>query len=246
MTILDLSHVAGIGLADPGGPPGPAAPPRAVAEPDHVRAVLSPPVPASAPNLVPASAPASPPPPPVVAIASPPLPSPAVPVATPTPAPASPAAGVSDPGAAQRDLTAVRPGAARTETATSGAASSRPQPPAVLIVDDNVRLARTVAAYMEMQGFRAHPAHSAEEALLAAQQVRFDLVLLDINMPGMDGLEVCRRLIATAPGMRVLMVTGRDSPEDPLRAAAVGARALLAKPISLASLREQMLRALAT
>ena len=95
----------------------------------------------------------------------------------------------------------------------------------MLIVDDNVRLARTVAAYMEMQGFRAHPAHSAEEALLAAQQVRFDLVLLDINMPGMDGLEVCRRLIATAPGMRVLMVTGRDSPEDPLRAAAVGARA---------------------
>ncbi|MGD1032994.1 MAG: response regulator [Candidatus Dormibacteria bacterium] len=116
----------------------------------------------------------------------------------------------------------------------------------MLIVDDNVRLARTVAAYMEMQGFRAHPAHSAEEALLAAQQVRFDLVLLDINMPGMDGLEVCHRLIATAPGMRVLMVTGRDSPEDPLRAAAVGARALLTKPISLASLREQMLRALAT
>ena len=116
--------------------------------------------------------------------------------------------------------------------------------PTVLIVDDNVRLASTVAAFMEMQGFRAHPAHSAEEALFAAQQVRFDLVLLDINMPGMDGLEVCRRLLATSPGMRVLMVTGRDSEEDPLRAAAVGARGLLTKPISLAALRDEMLRAL--
>ena len=162
------------------------------------------------------------------------------------PGPGAPAAGASDPGAAPRDLTAVTATGGEAGGCASAAASSRPQPPAVLIVDDNVRLARTIAAYMEMQGFRAHPAHSAEEALLAAQQVRFDLVLLDINMPGMDGLEVCRRLIATAPGMRVLMVTGRDSPEDPLRAAAVGARALLTKPISLASLREQMLRALAT
>jgi DNA-binding response OmpR family regulator len=112
----------------------------------------------------------------------------------------------------------------------------------VLIVDDNVRLARTVAAFMEMQGFRAHPAHSAEEALIAAQRVRFDLVVLDINMPGIDGLEVCRRLLATAPELRVLMVTGRDSAEDPLRAAAAGARGLLTKPISLAALRDEMLR----
>lgn len=232
MTILDLSHVTGIGLADPGGPSRPPAPPRSVAEPEHVPAVLPPPAPPPAP-------------PPLSAVASPPLPTTATPGAAPTPAPPPRAAAGPDPGAAVRDPSAVSP-RARQEPAAAVAASSRPQPPAVLIVDDNVRLARTVAAYMEMQGFRAHPAHSAEEALLAAQQVRFDLVLLDINMPGMDGLEVCRRLIATAPGMRVLMVTRRDSPEDPLRAAAVGARALLTKPISLASLREQVLRALAT
>jgi CheY-like chemotaxis protein len=128
----------------------------------------------------------------------------------------------------------------------AAAAPPTPVAPAVLIVDDNVRLASTVAAYMEMQGFRAHPAHSAEEALFAAQKVPFDVVLLDINMPGMDGLEVCHRLLATAPGIRVLMVTGRDSEEDPLRAAAVGARGLLTKPISLATLRDEILRALAS
>jgi CheY-like chemotaxis protein len=242
MTILDLSHVAGIGLAGLGGHSAPGALPHATAEPDRVRAVLAP----QAPVPIPAPTQASAPPPTVAAIASPPPPSPAAPGALPSPAPVPPAAGGSDPGTALPDLTDARPRATRPGPAADAAASSRPQPPAVLIVDDNVRLARTIAAYMEMQGFRAHPAHSAEEALLAAQQVRFDLVLLDINMPGMDGLEVCRRLIATAPGMRVLMVTGRDSPEDPLRAAAVGARALLTKPISLSSLREQMLRALAT
>ena len=136
-------------------------------------------------------------------------------------------------------------GPVRSDPASASQQEGAPVAPTVLIVDDNVRLASTVAAFMEMQGFRAHPAHSAEEALFAAQQVRFDLVLLDINMPGMDGLEVCRRLLATSPGMRVLMVTGRDSEEDPLRAAAVGARGLLTKPISLAALRDEMLRALA-
>jgi DNA-binding response OmpR family regulator len=124
------------------------------------------------------------------------------------------------------------------------AREGRPAALAVLIVDDNVRFAATVAAFMEMQGFRVHPANSAEEALCAAQQEPFDLVVLDINMPGMDGLEVCSLLRATAPGMRVLMITGRDSAEDPLRAAAVGACALLTKPISLADLHDQMLRAM--
>ncbi|MGA8015835.1 MAG: response regulator [Candidatus Dormiibacterota bacterium] len=116
---------------------------------------------------------------------------------------------------------------------------------AVMIVDDNVRLATTVAAFMEMEGFRVQAAHSAEEALLAAQRAPFDLALIDINMPGIDGIEVCRRLREMLPSLRVLIVTGRDSVEDPQRAAAVGARKLLTKPISLAALRDEMLRALA-
>jgi len=197
MTMLDLSHVAGLRLVDPGRAPERAGPPQAT----------------SAPERIPARAPAE---------------TVAVPAEAQIPSPASDvAATASDP-------------------ATLAAGEPRPTAPAVLIVDDNVRLASTVAAYMEMQGFRAHPAHSAEEALFAVQQVHFDLVLLDINMPGMDGLEVCHRLLATSPGIRVLMVTGRDSDEDPLRAAAVGASGLLTKPISLSSLRDEMLRTLAS
>ncbi len=203
MTMLDLSHVAGLRLVDPGRAPEPAGLPQA----------------ASAPERAPAQAPAEPV---------------AVPMETEIPSPAS-------------DLAATAPEDPElSDPATPAEAERRPAAPAVLIVDDNVRLASTVATYMEMQGFRAHPAHSAEEALFAAQQVHFDLVLLDINMPGMDGLEVCHRLLATSPGIRVLMVTGRDFDEDPLRAAAVGARGLLTKPISLGALRDEMLRALAS
>jgi CheY-like chemotaxis protein len=193
MTMLDLSHVAGLRLVDPGRAPQPAGLPQALSAPEVARARAA-------------------------------------------------------PGAAARPVPAAVPSAGQVQSdpATLSEQERAPAAPAVLIVDDNVRLASTVAAFMEMQGFRAHPAHSAEEALLAAQQVHFDLVLLDINMPGMDGLEVCHRLLATSPGIRVLMVTGRDSEEDPLRAAAVGARGLLTKPISLASLRDEMLRALAS
>lgn len=120
-----------------------------------------------------------------------------------------------------------------------------PQSPALLVVDDNVRLARTVASYMEMEGFRAQPAHSAEEALLAVRRSAYDLAVVDINMPGMDGIEVCRRLREMSPGTRVLIVTGRDAADDPRRAAAAGARRLLSKPIPLATLRDEMLRVLA-
>jgi CheY-like chemotaxis protein len=227
MTMLDLSQVAGLRLVDPGRT-HPAGLPQAASAPDRV--------PARAPAeavAIPAASESGPPSEPSGGVASAPISdfeAGAVPDAAATRAPAaSPSAGPvqSDPAVLREQERA-------------------PAAPAVLIVDDNVRLASTVAAYMEMQGFRAHPAHSAEEALFAAQQFPFDLVLLDINMPGMDGLEVCHRLLATSPGIRVLMVTGRDSDEDPLRAAAVGARGLLTKPISLASLRDEMLRALAS
>jgi CheY-like chemotaxis protein len=217
MTMLDLSQVAGLRLVDPGRAQ-PAGPPQATSAPERVPAQA----PSEAPERV-APAPTS-------AFEAGSLPgAAALPVPSSLPAPTP--------------IPAARP--VQPDPAT-GAGQERAQPaPAVLIVDDNVRLASTVAAYMEMQGFRAHPTHSAEEALFVAQQVHFDLVLLDINMPGMDGLEVCHRLLATSPGTRVLMVAGRDSEEDPLRAAAVGARGLLTKPISLATLRGEILRALA-
>ena len=117
-------------------------------------------------------------------------------------------------------------------------------PPSILIVDDNIRFAATVAAFMEMEGFRAEATHSAEEALLAAERREFDLAVVDINMPGIDGIEVCRRLGEMHPRIRVLLLTGRDSDDDPQRSAAAGAFRLLNKPMPLATLRDELLLAL--
>ena len=114
----------------------------------------------------------------------------------------------------------------------------------VLIVDDNQRLATTMATYLEMEGFAAVAAFSAEDALNAALGAEFDVAVVDINMPGIDGIEVCRRLVHAIPGVRVLMLTGREGEDDEAKAMAAGALRLLIKPISLADLRDEILSVL--
>jgi DNA-binding response OmpR family regulator len=114
----------------------------------------------------------------------------------------------------------------------------------VLVVDDNQRLATTVATYLEMEGFTAVAAFSAEDALEAALGPGLDVAVVDINMPGIDGIEVCRRLVHAIPGVRVLMLTGREADDDEAKALAAGAVRLLLKPISLADLRDEILAVL--
>ena len=115
----------------------------------------------------------------------------------------------------------------------------------VLWIDDDPAILELHGTLLRSKGYEVFTAPDGISGIAITRQRHIDVVVLDINMPGMDGLEVCHRLLAASPGIRVLMVTGRDSEEDPLRAAAVGARGLLTKPISLATLRDEILRALA-
>ena len=112
--------------------------------------------------------------------------------------------------------------------------------PLVLVVDDNVRLASTLSTYLEMEGFEVVTAHNAESALSAVDRRPPDLALLDINMPGIDGIEVCRRVRAAVPQMAILMVTGRSGDDDETKARAAGANGLVAKPLDLPSLHQQI------
>src|SRR5690349_11843758 len=97
----------------------------------------------------------------------------------------------------------------------------------VLVVDDNVRPARTLISYMGTQEFSAKAAHSAEAALSEIQEQDFEVAVIDINMPGIDGFQLCRRILEVKPGTKVLMLSGRDGADDQVKAREAGAEQLL-------------------
>ena len=105
----------------------------------------------------------------------------------------------------------------------------------VLIVEDERDLARVVKRHVEGIGCQAQLAASGEEALALANE-DFDLVLLDVMLPGIDGLEVCRRLRARNRYMPVLMLTARSSAIDKVMGLESGADDYLTKPFSVQEL----------
>ncbi len=79
---------------------------------------------------------------------------------------------------------------------------------AILFVDDHEVLARLSCGILETQGYRAEYAYSADEALRKFDRERFDLVVTDLRMEGMDGLELARQVHARDPRIPVIIVTG--------------------------------------
>ncbi len=108
----------------------------------------------------------------------------------------------------------------------------------VLVVDDNPLNCELFEAMLEPQGYRVVQAHSGAEALVQAEGIRPDLILLDVSMPGMDGFEVVRRLRANPLThlVPVIMVTALDALDHRLRGLESGADDYLAKPVSQAEL----------
>ena len=114
----------------------------------------------------------------------------------------------------------------------------------VLIVDDNVDAAETLQMVVSQMGHDADAAHDGPAALDAARARRPDVVLLDISMPGMDGLEVARAL-RSEPALRqvrVVALTGFGQQEDRRRSEAAGFDAHLVKPVSPEELRRVLER----
>jgi CheY-like chemotaxis protein len=108
----------------------------------------------------------------------------------------------------------------------------------ILVVDDNQDAARCLEELLELRGHIAFAAFSSEQALRIAPRFRPDLALLDLGLPGMDGIELCERL-RQLPGLsrtRFLALTGHDRRAIRERAAAVGFVLYLVKPVSLAQL----------
>lgn len=101
----------------------------------------------------------------------------------------------------------------------------------ILVVDDDENLRRLVAAYLESEGYRVAQAADADAALATVEGHEPDLILLDLMLPGMSGLEVARRIRAKRP-VPILMLTARGSEDDMLQGFDAGADDYLVKPFS--------------
>ncbi len=110
-------------------------------------------------------------------------------------------------------------------------------PHAVLIVEDEPILAKNLAAYLARHGHDARVAASGEEALAQFEAFRPDAVVLDYQLPGVDGLAVLRRMRSLDPRIKVVMVTGQGGVEVAVEAMKAGASDYLVKPVVLAELK---------
>jgi len=105
----------------------------------------------------------------------------------------------------------------------------------VLVVEDERTIADAVAARLRAEGFAVEVAGDGPAAVEAARNVQPDVIVLDVMLPGFDGLEVCRRIQAERP-VPILMLTARDDETDLLVGLAVGADDYMAKPFSMREL----------
>lgn len=100
----------------------------------------------------------------------------------------------------------------------------------VLVVDDEPALRKVIRSSLAASGFTVDEAGTGGEALALLEQRTFDLVLLDVNMPGLGGIEICKQIRALAPKTGIVMVTVRDAEEDKVKALDAGADDYVTKP----------------
>ena len=109
----------------------------------------------------------------------------------------------------------------------------------ILIVDDEINLAEGIRENLEIEGYETEVAHDGEQGLEKLRSGNYDLVLLDVMMPRLDGLQVCSRLRETGDQTPVLFLTVRNDADDRIRGFEAGGDDYLSKPFHL---RELLLR----
>jgi Response regulators consisting of a CheY-like receiver domain and a winged-helix DNA-binding domain len=101
----------------------------------------------------------------------------------------------------------------------------------VLVVDDDIKTVEVVSLYLKHDGYRVLAAHEGNEALRMARESNPDLVVLDIMLPGRDGMDICRALRAESD-VPIIMLTARTEEEDKLKGLDLGADDYIVKPFS--------------
>jgi two-component system KDP operon response regulator KdpE len=115
--------------------------------------------------------------------------------------------------------------------------------PTILIVDDEPQIRRVLRATLSGNGYDVVEAKSGEEAVQAVLQEHPNLILLDVNMPGMNGLEACSKIRLSFDGP-IIMVTVRNSEQDKIRALDSGADDYVVKPFAMGELLARIRAAL--
>lgn len=118
------------------------------------------------------------------------------------------------------------------------------KPAMVLIVDDEPNIVVSLEFLLGQEGYDVVVARDGKEALARAEEIRPDLVLLDIMLPGLDGFEVCRRLRAREPAPKVILLTARGRNAERLRGLDLGADLYVTKPFSTRDLMADVRRCL--
>jgi two-component system KDP operon response regulator KdpE len=110
----------------------------------------------------------------------------------------------------------------------------------VLIVEDDVGIRQSLFETLSALGFVVGEAGTGEEALLRLRMIDYDAVLLDINMPGMGGIETCRRIHDSYPRLPVIVLTVRDEEDDKVEALDAGADDYVTKPFQIRELTARL------
>ena len=120
------------------------------------------------------------------------------------------------------------------DSMTLDLAAGTPRPASglrALVVEDEISLAKLLGSYLEREGFETTLSHDGLQAVLTARDVDPDVVILDLGLPGLDGIEVCRQ-IRTFSDAYVVMLTARSEEVDTLIGLSVGADDYITKPFS--------------
>jgi two-component system, OmpR family, response regulator len=106
----------------------------------------------------------------------------------------------------------------------------------VLLVDDEEEFLKTLAQRLEMRGLKVTGATRGEQAVSIAGEQEFDAIVIDLAMPGMDGLETLKRIKESHPDAEIIMLSGQGTVKTSIEAMKLGAEDFLEKPVDMQEL----------
>lgn len=110
----------------------------------------------------------------------------------------------------------------------------------VLLVDDEEEFLKTLSARLELRGLKVDIVGSGEEAIALASQQEYDAIIVDLSMPGIDGIETIERIKQINPDAEMIMLTGHATIESGVEAMKKGAGDFLQKPVDLSTLLQKI------